>query len=63
MKPSVALDQKRSAVRGAASRFRTVNTRVFGSTLHGNDHDGSDLELRMRYPFVLRFGRNTAASS
>lgn len=45
MKPSVALDQKRSAVRAAASRFRAANPRVFGSALHGNDHDGSDLDL------------------
>ncbi len=45
MKPSVALDQKRNAVRDAASRFRTTNPRVFGSTLHGDDHDGSDLDL------------------
>lgn len=45
MKPSVALDQKRNAVRDAASRFRTANPRVFGSTLHGDDHDGSDLDL------------------
>ncbi|GBL44301.1 ISSo9, nucleotidyltransferase domain protein [Sulfuriferula multivorans] len=45
MKPSVALDQKRSAVRAAASRFRATNPRVFGSALHGDDHDGSDLDL------------------
>lgn len=45
MKPSVALDQKRSAVRDAASRFRTANPRVFGSVLHGDDRDGSDLDL------------------
>jgi predicted nucleotidyltransferase len=45
MKPSLALDQKRSAVRDAARRFRTVNPRVFGSVLHGDDRDGSDLDL------------------
>jgi predicted nucleotidyltransferase len=45
MKPSVALDQKRNAVRDAASRFRTANPRVFGSVLHGDDRDGSDLDL------------------
>lgn len=45
MKPSLALEQKRSAVRDAASRFRTTNPRVFGSVLHGKDQEGSDLDL------------------
>ncbi len=45
MKPSIALDLKRDAVREAANRFRTANPRVFGSVLHGDDQDGSDLDL------------------
>jgi len=45
MKPSLALEQKRSAIRDAASRFRTTNPRVFGSVLHGKDQEGSDLDL------------------
>lgn len=45
MRPSVALDMKRSAVREAVKRFRTANPRVFGSVLHGTDRDGSDLDL------------------
>lgn len=45
MKPSVALDLKRAAVREAASRFHTTNPRIFGSVLHGADRDGSDLDL------------------
>ncbi len=45
MRPSVVLDMKRSAVREAASRFRAVNPRIFGSLLHGTDRDGSDLDL------------------
>ena len=45
MKPSLAIDQKRSAVRAAAARFHAANPRVFGSVLHGNDLDGSDLDL------------------
>ncbi|MEQ6340120.1 MAG: nucleotidyltransferase domain-containing protein [Gammaproteobacteria bacterium] len=45
MKPSVALDEKRSSVREVANRFHTANLRVFGSVLHGNDRDGSDLDL------------------
>ena len=45
MRPSLALDLKRSAVREAASHFRTANPRVFGSVLHGTDQDDSDLDL------------------
>jgi uncharacterized protein len=45
MKPSIALNLKRNAVREAVSRFHTANPRVFGSVLHGNDQDGSDLDL------------------
>ena len=45
MRPSLALDMKRDAVREAAGRFRVANPRVFGSVLHGTDHDGSDLDL------------------
>ncbi len=45
MQPSIVLNLKRSAVREAASRFRTANPRVFGSVLHGTDQDGSDLDL------------------
>ena len=39
MRPSLMLELKRSAVREAASRFRVVNPRVFGSVLHGTDLD------------------------
>lgn len=45
MKPSVALDLKRAAVREATSHFRAENPRIFGSVLHGTDRDGSDLDL------------------
>jgi predicted nucleotidyltransferase len=45
MRPSVALEMKRSAVRETVSRFRTANPRVFGSVLHGTDQDGSDLDI------------------
>ena len=45
MRPSLALDLRRSAVREAASRFRATNPRVFGSVLRGTDLDGSDLDL------------------
>lgn len=45
MRPSVALELKRAAVREAASRYHTTNPRVFGSVLLGTDRDGSDLDL------------------
>lgn len=45
MKPSVALEANRRAVRQATQRFKTSNPRVFGSVLHGEDKDGSDLDL------------------
>jgi len=45
MRPSLALNLKRRAVREAMKRYRTTNPRVFGSVLHGTDEDGSDLDL------------------
>ena len=45
MKPSVALELKRIAVREATGRYRAANPRVFGSVLHGLDHDGSDIDI------------------
>ena len=45
LKPSTAMDLKRTAVREVASRFRASNLRIFGSVLHGTDRDGSDLDL------------------
>jgi predicted nucleotidyltransferase len=45
MRPSLALDQKREAVRATVSRFRAANPRVFGSVRHGADKEGSDLDL------------------
>ncbi|GHU03412.1 nucleotidyltransferase [Betaproteobacteria bacterium] len=45
MRPSLVLDLKRKAVLETASRYQVVNPRVFGSVLHGADHEGSDLDL------------------
>ena len=39
------LEMKRIAVRETVGRFRTTNPRVFGSVLHGTDHDGSDIDI------------------
>lgn len=45
MRPSIALDLKRMAVREVASRYRAANPRIFGSVLHATDRGGSDLDL------------------
>lgn len=45
MKPSEALQRHREEIRQIAVQNHTRNPRVFGSVLHGNDSDGSDLDL------------------
>jgi len=45
MRPSQAFYSHRDAVRAIALRHRVRNVRVFGSVLHGDDTDGSDLDL------------------
>ncbi len=45
MRPSLALELKRTAIREATGRFRAGNPRILGSVLHGTDQEGSDLDL------------------
>ena len=45
MSPSDILDANRAAVREAVSRYRITNPRIFGSLLHGTDHEGSDIDI------------------
>ena len=45
MKPSTALQTNRAAIRSVVERHRACNARVFGSVLHGEDHEGSDLDI------------------
>ena len=45
MRPSVALGIHREAILAITLRHRVVNLRVFGSVVHGDDIDGSDLDL------------------
>src|SRR5574343_61069 len=45
MKPSVALQTHRDLIRTVVERYRARNPRVFGSVLHGDDNEGSDLDL------------------
>jgi len=45
MKPSLALQAHRAEIRSVVERHRARNARVFGSVLHGQDHEGSDLDI------------------
>lgn len=45
MRPSLALKTHRDAIREIALRHRVKNVRVFGSVLHGEDTEDSDLDL------------------
>lgn len=45
MKPSAVLEKNREAIRAAVSRYRTTNPRVFGSVLHGEDTEDSDIDI------------------
>ena len=45
MKPSVAFDLKRDAIREIARRCHVRNLRYFGSVLQGVDKEGSDLDV------------------
>ncbi len=44
MKPSIALEAHRATIRSVVLRHRACNARVFGSVLHGEDQEGSDLD-------------------
>ena len=45
MRPSLALEANREAVRALVARRRVENPRVFGSVARGEDEEGSDLDL------------------
>ncbi|MBD9357263.1 nucleotidyltransferase family protein [Methylomonas albis] len=45
MRPSLALQTHRDAIREIVLRHRVKNVRVFGSVVHGDDTDDSDLDL------------------
>lgn len=45
MRPSLALQTHREAIRAIALRHRVTNVRVFGSVVHGDDTEASDLDL------------------
>ena len=45
MRPSLALQVHRDAIRQIALRHRVTNVRVFGSVVRGDDTEDSDLDL------------------
>lgn len=45
MRPSEALPKHREAIRQLVFEAGMANPRVFGSVLHGDDQEGSDLDL------------------
>jgi uncharacterized protein len=45
MKPSAVLESNRAAIRRIVASHHAVHARVFGSVLHGNDVEGSDLDI------------------
>ena len=45
MRPSIALNQHRAAIREIALRHHVSEVRVFGSAIKGNDTDDSDLDI------------------
>jgi predicted nucleotidyltransferase len=45
MRPSLALQTHRDAIREIALSHRVLNVRVFGSVVHGDDTEDSDLDL------------------
>ena len=45
MRPSEVLPQHRETIRQLVLEAGMANPRVFGSVLHGKDHEDSDLDL------------------
>ena len=45
MKPSLALANHREDIRRVVASHRACNARVFDSVVHGDDSDGSDLDI------------------
>ena len=45
MRPSLVLNSNRKAIRHIVEQNHAHNARVFGSVLHGDDGDNSDLDV------------------
>jgi uncharacterized protein len=53
MRPSEALARHREEIRRIVYDHRSSNPRVFGSVLHGEDAEGSDLRVDVLTPLSL----------
>ncbi|EKE09918.1 MAG: hypothetical protein ACD_16C00100G0080 [uncultured bacterium] len=45
MRPSIAFESHRKAIRRIVEENHARNARIFGSVLHGDDRENSDLDL------------------
>lgn len=45
MKPSVAFERNRDAIKAVIARYTVRNPRLFGSVAAGSDIEGSDIDL------------------
>ena len=45
MKSSETISKHRAEIRSVVAACRAKNARIFGSVLHSNDQEGSDLDL------------------
>lgn len=45
MKQSGALQTYYGEIRAVVEQHNFINTRVFGSVLHGDDHEGSEIDI------------------
>ena len=45
MRPSIAVQENSERIRTIIARYPVRNVRVFGSAAHGDDLEGSDLDL------------------
>lgn len=45
MKPSLALETNREAIRALVAKYQAGNPRVFGSVARGDDTDDSDIDI------------------
>lgn len=45
MKPSLALASHRESIRRVVAAHHASNPRIFGSVVHGDDTEGSDLDI------------------
>ncbi len=48
-KASEIYNRHKADIREIASRYPVANIRVFGSVLHGDDKDASDIDLLVTY--------------